>query len=76
MTLDKFNEECKKGQQLTIIDNDIIDCKSWIDIHPGGSSLIKALIGKDSTEDFNKMHGKCRPAKEMIKKLKIAYLSK
>jgi sterol desaturase/sphingolipid hydroxylase (fatty acid hydroxylase superfamily) len=76
MSLNKFYEECKKGRHLTIINNDIIDCKSWIDIHPGGSSVIKALIGKDSTEDFNKIHGTCKPAKEMIKKLRIAYLSK
>ena len=76
MTMDEFNKECAKGLQLTIIDNDIIDCKSWIDIHPGGSLAIKSLIGKDSTEDFNKIHGTSKTAKEMIKKLKIAYLSK
>jgi len=76
MTLEEFNKECLKGEKLTIIDGAIIDCKSWVDIHPGGKSTIEILIGKDSTVDFNKIHGSSKMAKEMLKKLKIADLSK
>lgn len=76
MTLDEFKKECSKGEMLTIIDDEVIDCKSWIDLHPGGKSLIKNLIGKISTDDFHKFHGDSKVAKEMLKKLKIADLSK
>jgi len=76
MTIDKFNEECKKGSQLTIINGNIIDCKMWINTHPGGSSIIKSLIGKDSSKEFNKIHGTSKPAMEMLTKLKIAEFSK
>jgi sterol desaturase/sphingolipid hydroxylase (fatty acid hydroxylase superfamily) len=76
MTLDEMKEKCLKGAQLTIINNEVIDCSTWIAIHPGGKSVITALIGKDSTDDFNRIHGNSKTAKEMIKTLKIAELSK
>ena len=76
MTLDEVKKKCLKGARLTIINNEVIDCSTWIAIHPGGKSVITALIGKDSTDDFNRIHGNSKTAKEMIKKLKIADLSK
>jgi len=76
MTLDEVKEKCLKGATLTIINNEVIDCSTWIAIHPGGKSVITALIGKDSTDDFNRIHGNSKTAKEMIKTLKIAELSK
>jgi len=75
MTLEEFKEECVKGRKLTIIDDEVIDCASWIDIHPGGKSAIENIIGKDSTKDFNAIHGDSKMAKEMLKKLKIADIS-
>ncbi len=76
MTREEFKEECVKGAKLTIIDGEVIDCASWIDIHPGGKAVIENIIGHDSTEDFNKMHGDSKSAMEMIRKLKIADISK
>jgi len=76
MTLDEFNQECTKGSQITIINGNIIDCKMWINSHPGGASVIKSLIGKDSSKEFNKIHGTSNSAKAMLNKLKIAELSK
>lgn len=76
MTREEFKEECVKGVKLTIIDGEVIDCASWIDIHPGGKSAIENIIGHDSTEDFNRIHGNTKAAKEMIKTLKIADISK
>ena len=75
MTLEEFKEECVKGRKLTIIDDEVIDCASWIDIHPGGKSAIENIIGKDSTKGFNAIHGDSKMAKEMLKKLKIADIS-
>ena len=76
MTFDEMKEKCLKGAKLTVINNEVIDCSTWITIHPGGKSVIISLIGKDSTDNFNKIHGHSKTAKEMIKKLKIADLSK
>jgi cytochrome b involved in lipid metabolism len=75
MNLQEFKEECVKGRKLTIINGAVIDCASWIDIHPGGKSVIMSLIGKDSTSKFNMIHGDSKMAKEMLKKLKVADLS-
>jgi len=71
MTIDEFKEECNKGKKLTIINNQIIDCTEWINIHPGGKSNIENIIGKDSTDDFNKMHASSNMAKNKLKNLKL-----
>jgi len=76
MIFDEMKEKCAKGAKLTIIDDKVIDCSTWIAIHPGGQSVITALIGKDSTDDFHRIHGNSKTAKEMIKTLQIADLSK
>ncbi len=76
MTLDQFKEECKKGTKLTIINNQIIDCTSWIDNHPGGKSMIERIIGIDSTDTFMAIHANSKMANAMLKTLKVADLSK
>jgi sterol desaturase/sphingolipid hydroxylase (fatty acid hydroxylase superfamily) len=76
MTLDKFNQVCKQGKKLTIINNEIIDCSSWIDNHPGGKSAIERIIGIDSTDTFMAIHKNSKMANAMLKTLKIADLSK
>jgi sterol desaturase/sphingolipid hydroxylase (fatty acid hydroxylase superfamily) len=76
MTLDQFKEECKKGKKLTIINNEIIDCTSWIDNHPGGKSMIERIIGIDSTDTFMAIHANSKMANAMLKTLKVADLSK
>lgn len=76
MTLDQFKEECKKGKKLTIINNEIIDCASWIDNHPGGKSTIERIIGIDSTNTFMAIHANSKMANDMLKTLKLADLSK
>ena len=76
MTLDQFKEECKKGKKLTIINNEIIDCTSWIDNHPGGKSAIERIIGIDSTDTFMAIHKNSKMANAMLKTLKLADLSK
>jgi sterol desaturase/sphingolipid hydroxylase (fatty acid hydroxylase superfamily) len=74
MTMEEFVEACKK-KKLTIINNFVINCDTWIKDHPGGSGVIEGLIGKDSSESFNTMHNDSNFANEMIKKLTIAKIS-
>ena len=76
MTHQEFKNECVKGRKLTIIGGEVFDCTSWIDIHPGGKSVIENIIGNDSTDDFNRIHGNTKTAKEMLKTLKIADIYK
>ena len=71
ITMDEFNTMCKSGRKLTIINKQVIDCEKWINTHPGGKAVIEKLIGKDSTKEFNAVHGDSSVAKEMLKTLKI-----
>lgn len=74
MTMEEFIQECKT-RKLTIINNSVINCETWIKDHPGGAAAIEGLIGKDSTESFNAIHKDSNFANEMIKKLRIAKIS-
>jgi len=74
MTMEEFLEECKT-RKLTIINNSVVNCETWIKDHPGGAGVIESLVGKDSTESFNAMHKDSNFANEMIKKLTIAKIS-
>jgi cytochrome b involved in lipid metabolism len=75
MTIEEFNNQCKNGKKYTIIRKKIIDCELWITKHPGGAIFIERLIGKDSTEDYEKMHKNSSSANDMLEKLKIATLA-
>jgi cytochrome b involved in lipid metabolism len=82
MTMEEFEAECKKGRKLTIINNSVVDCEKWINDHPGGKMVIEALISKDSTDSFTKIHGPSshnkegnNHANEMVKTLSIATLA-
>jgi sterol desaturase/sphingolipid hydroxylase (fatty acid hydroxylase superfamily) len=72
MTMNEFKEHCKNGKKYTVIDNNVIECESWINSHPGGKFVIESLIGNDSTEKFHKIHSDSIVAKEMLHTLKIA----
>jgi len=72
LSMDEFNSMCKNGRKLTIINNEVIDCEKWIHSHPGGKTVIENLIGKDSTKEFNTIHGETITAKKMLHTLKIA----
>jgi len=72
ISIEEFNTMCKSGRKLTIINNLVIDCEKWINMHPGGKTVIEKLIGKDSSKEFNEIHGDSSVAKEMLKTLKIS----
>ena len=53
------------------IDGNVYDLTAWINQHPGGSSVIKAICGRDGSAAFNGQHsGQSRPANE-LKNFKI-----
>jgi uncharacterized membrane protein len=48
------------------INGNVYDLTKWINRHPGGSSVIKGLCGRDGTAGFNGQHGgQGRPASEL-----------
>jgi cytochrome b involved in lipid metabolism len=50
----------------TTINNKVYEVTSWIAKHPGGSSAIISLCGKDGSPAFNGKHGgQARPESEL-----------
>lgn len=50
------------------IDGKVYNLTQWIDRHPGGAVVIKALCGKDGSAGFNGQHqGQRRPADELAR---------
>lgn len=41
----------------SVVDGKVYDLTQWIDKHPGGAVVIKALCGKDGTAGFTSKHG-------------------
>jgi len=68
------NQISKENKKLIIINNSIVDITTFADIHPGGS-IIKRYIGKDATEDYNKLHFHTKAARLTMELYKIAELS-
>ncbi len=58
------------------IDNTIYDLTKWIPQHPGGRNAILGLCGKDGTNAFHGQHGDAKRQADVLKKMKIATLSK
>ena len=60
----------------TTVNGNVYDVTNWISQHPGGSSAIMRLCGKDGTDTFNGKHGgQPRPASELAS-FKIGTLAK
>lgn len=48
------------------INGNVYDLTKWIDRHPGGATVIKALCGKDGTSSFTGQHGgQSRPLSDL-----------
>jgi uncharacterized membrane protein len=48
------------------IDGNVYDLTNWINRHPGGAEVIKAICGKDGSASFNGQHsGERRPAMDL-----------
>ena len=50
------------------VGGNVYDLTQWISQHPGGSTVIKAICGKDGTASFNGQHaGESRPASDLAR---------
>lgn len=52
MTAEEFDKRVKKGQQLVILNNYILDVSEYQYNHPGGNFLISYNIGRDISKFF------------------------
>ncbi len=58
-----------------IVGGDVYDLTTWVERHPGGSTVIKSMCGTDGTAMFTKKHGGSSVAKSALGLLKIGSLS-
>jgi len=59
----------------TIIDGNVYDMTTFIARHPGGSSAIAGLCGRDGTEGFRGQHGSASAPNAQLEPLKIGVLA-
>lgn len=58
-----------------IVGGDVYDLTTWVERHPGGSTIIKSLCGTDATVKFTNKHGGSSVAKSALGLLKIGTLA-
>ncbi len=56
-TLDDVVLHNSESDCWTVINGNVYDLTEWINNHPGGSSAIISLCGKDGSSAFNAQHG-------------------
>jgi stearoyl-CoA desaturase (Delta-9 desaturase) len=52
ITQGKFDQLIRENEKLIIINQRVVDVKSFVNEHPGGSNFIQSFIGKDATKEF------------------------
>lgn len=57
LTLELVATHASADSCWSVVDNTVYDLTDWIDQHPGGSSRILGLCGRDATADFTAQHG-------------------
>jgi len=73
-SLHDVSSHTEKGDCWAVINGDVYDLTSWVSRHPGGAQAILNLCGRDGSVDFNKHHGRFRPAQVALVLLKIGTL--
>ena len=56
LTSDEVKKHNSASDCWSIIDGVVYDLTNWVDSHPGGSSRITAICGKDGTSNFLGQH--------------------
>jgi cytochrome b involved in lipid metabolism len=58
----------------SIVGRNVYNLTGWVKKHPGGSSTISAMCGKNATVAFNKRHRGSATAKAALSRYKIGTL--
>lgn len=73
-TMAQVKKHNKATDCWTVINRDVYNLTGWVSRHPGGSSAITALCGKNGTAMFNGRHGYDSTAKAQLATFKIGRL--
>jgi len=72
-TAEKVKEESEKGETLMMCDGYVHDVRAFVSVHPGGSGILKAYLGKDVTAQFNgKVYNHSNAARNILQTLRVA----
>ena len=55
-TIDEVNNHNTKDSCWIIINNNVYDITEFINIHPGGGSILLTVAGDDATDYFEELH--------------------
>ena len=74
LTSDEVKKHNSASDCWSIIDGVVYDLTNWVDSHPGGSSRITAICGKDGTSNFLGQHNNSNSAKSRLKGFELGKL--
>jgi cytochrome b involved in lipid metabolism len=74
LTSDEVKKHNSASDCWSIIDGVVYDLSNWVDSHPGGSSRITAICGKDGTSNFLGQHNNSNSAKSRLKGFELGKL--
>ena len=69
-TRKQVESEASAERVLTILHNSVYDLTSFVDLHPGGGSVLMAYVGRDATGAFDCI-GHSQQAHEWREKYKV-----
>jgi uncharacterized membrane protein len=75
MTATEVGKHSTPDDCWTIIDGNVYDMTPFIARHPGGSSAIAGLCGRDGTSEFGGQHGSASAPNAQLEPLKIGVLA-
>jgi tetratricopeptide (TPR) repeat protein len=74
LTLDEVKKHNSAGDCWSIIDGNVYDLTNWVESHPGGSSRIAAICGKDGSSSFLGQHSNSNSAKSQLTRFELGKL--
>ena len=74
LTSDEVKKHNSANDCWSIIDGVVYDLTNWVGSHPGGSSRITAICGKDGTSNFLGQHNNSNSAKSRLKGFELGKL--
>eukprot|EP00934_Nitzschia_sp_Nitz4_P007290 Nitzschia sp. Nitz4//scaffold336_size18528//7946//9457//NITZ4_FADS//-1//CDS//3329548301//7280//frame0 len=62
------------SERLIVVHNDVYDVAAYLDLHPGGYTVLRDMIGKDCTDAFDCYHRHNSSSRFIIKRYKVGSL--
>jgi tetratricopeptide (TPR) repeat protein len=74
LTLDEVKKHNSADDCWSIIDGNVYDLTNWVNSHPGGSSRITSICGKDGSSNFLGQHSNSNSAKSQLNRFELGKL--